>query len=167
MHPAPATALALAACTALAVAPPARAQQSPPVGDEAQVLLVVTRLFDAMRTRDTATLRSLVDPAARLVTTRTMPDGQPRVTPATINDWIGSIARAPDSLVLIERTWNHEIRVDDNLATVWTPYTFHVGERFSHCGVDSFQLARSGGGWIIINVADSQRRDRCGNPPAR
>jgi hypothetical protein len=81
--------------------------------------------------------------------------------PGTIEDWVRGVAAAPDTLALIERTWNHEVRVDDALAHVWTPYTFHLNERFSHCGYDSFQLARTETGWVVIAVADSQRRDRC------
>jgi len=35
-----------------------------------EVLAVVQRLFDAMRTRDSATMRSVFDPAGRLVSIR-------------------------------------------------------------------------------------------------
>ncbi len=59
------------------------------------------------------------------------------------------------------------MRVDDGLATVWVPYAFYVGTRFSHCGYDAFQLARTPQGWRIIAIADTQRQDRCNEPPPR
>jgi hypothetical protein len=54
--------------------------------------------------------------------------------------------------------------MDAGTAHVWTFYTLHVGERFSHCGYDSFQLLRSGEGWKIVSVADTRRTDNC-EPP--
>jgi hypothetical protein len=49
--------------------------------------------------------------------------------------------------------------VDGPLATAWMDYTFHVGERFSHCGVNAFQLFRSDDGWQIIQIADTRRSE--------
>jgi len=150
------------AATLLCAAPLAAQNRTP---DEQAVLDVVVRLFDAMRTRDTTFMRAAMDPNARL-TSSAVRQGQQVLESSTINDWIMGVARAPDSLVLIERTWNHEVRIDDGLATVWTPYAFYIGPRFSHCGVDSFQLVKSGTAWKIVAVSDTRRRDRC-NEPAR
>ena len=48
------------------------------------------------------------------------------------------------------------------LASVWVPYEFYLGDKFSHCGVDAFHLARFEDGWKIIGLADTQRREGCG-----
>jgi hypothetical protein len=40
-------------------------------------------------------------------------------------------------------------------------YVFYVGDRFSHCGVDSFQLVRISAGWRIIQIADTRRKEGC------
>jgi hypothetical protein len=40
-------------------------------------------------------------------------------------------------------------------------YRFYVGERFSHCGVDSFHLVRTADGWRIVDLADTRRREGC------
>jgi hypothetical protein len=51
--------------------------------------------------------------------------------------------------------------VDGNLAMVWAYYEFDTGDKFSHCGVDSFQLGRTDAGWKILLLADSRRRPGC------
>ncbi|MEI2720897.1 MAG: hypothetical protein V9E87_12310 [Gemmatimonadales bacterium] len=72
-------------------------------------------------------------------------------------------------MLLDERIYDPEIRIDGGLATVWTFYAFFVGERLSHCGVDAFQLARTSEGWKIIALADSRQTTGCsvaGKKPA-
>ena len=123
---------------------------------EQEVRAVVAKLFDSMRARDTAALRTVFDSGARLVTTRTR-NGAPEVDVTTINQFIQITATAAAGQLLDERVSNMEVRVSDNLAVVWTEYKFYVGERFSHCGVDSFQLARGANGWKLIALADTQR----------
>jgi hypothetical protein len=56
----------------------------------------------------------------------------------------------------IERMVNPEVRVDQNLASVWTWYDFTTGGRTSHCGYDSIELARTATGWKIIYLADTR-----------
>ena len=145
------------------------AQQPAPVPPPAQplyatdstaIVQVVTRLFDGMRTRDTAMMRTLFhEPVAmRSVSYR---QGKPVVEADGIEDWFRGVASAPDTLVLDERLGPPEIRVDGNLASAWIYYEFYVSGRFSHCGADSFQLGRTEAGWKILLVSDSRRRAGC------
>ena len=126
-------------------------------------LAAAQRLFDAMRQRDTATMRGLMDPSVRLVTTANR-GGQPVTRHATVDEWIGAVGKA--TVELDERTWDPRVEVDDNLATVWLQYEFVAGGQFSHCGVDAFQLFKSPAGWRIFQVADTQRRENCWHKPA-
>ena len=59
------------------------------------------------------------------------------------------------------------MRVEDNLATVWNRYAFYYDGQLHHCGVDSFQLARTMQGWKVIAIADTQRRQGCEDAPGR
>lgn len=137
---------------------PVRAQ-GPATGDEQEVRAIVTRMFDAMRARDTAAFRAIFDSGARLVAT-SVRNGVPEISVTPIGEFIGIIGTAAPGQLLDERIQNTEVKVSDNLAVVWTDYKFYVGERFSHCGVDSFQLAKGADGWKIIALADTRR------PPA-
>ena len=70
----------------------------------------------------------------------------------------------PHEEVWDERIWDVEVRVDGNLATVWTPYAFHLGDQLSHCGVDAFQLFKDTDGWKVFHIADTRRREGCEVP---
>ena len=53
------------------------------------------------------------------------------------------------------------IKIDGNLASVWTPSEFYYNGNFSHCGANSFQLFNNNGKWQIIYIVDMRRRDNC------
>lgn len=128
--------------------------------DERAVMGVVTRLFDAMRTRDTAAIRASFLPGAEL-TSSAVRNGQPTVQRDSVGSWIASVAGAPPGLLLDERLHAPRVSVSDGLATVWVEYDLYAGERFSHCGVDAFILVRTAEGWKISSVADTRRREGC------
>ena len=137
----------------LVFASPGLSAQSP----EEEVMAVVDGLFDAMAAADSARVRTLVHPQAQLIGTGAGEDGMGvRVLP--IERFIAAVGGADGWR---ERIWDWEIRIDDNLATVWTQYDFHLHDRFTHCGVDSFQLARTAEGWRIVSIADTRRTDGC------
>jgi hypothetical protein len=44
-------------------------------------------------------------------------------------------------------------------------YELLAGGEFSHCGVDALQLFKSASGWLVVQVADTQRRQGCWHKP--
>ena len=130
------------------------------VSDSTAITGVVSKLFDAMRVRDTTTMRGLFVPNASMQSLR-----DSAVTFDRIDGWIAGVARAPQGVVLDERLGPQQVRIDGNLATVWVDYWFFVGPRFSHCGVDAFQLARVSGAWKIFSVVDTRRTTGCAPAP--
>ena len=91
--------------------------------------------------------------------------GQPTVQRDSVAAFIRSIGSAPAGLLLDERLRNPQVRVSDGLAAVWVEYDFYAGDRFSHCGVDAFHLARTSAGWQIVNLVDTRRREGCPGRP--
>ena len=148
-------ALALAVSAVAAMPGAATAQTA----DHDAAYAVVTGLFDGMRTRDTASMRAAFAPGASLQSVG--PNG---IRVDAIDAWIGSVASAPTGVVLDERLANPVVQVNGNLASVWVDYWFYASERFSHCGVDAFVLAKLDGVWRILSVADTRQRQGC--PPA-
>jgi hypothetical protein len=67
----------------------------------------------------------------------------------------------PHSEIYDERIRFDIVKVDADLAMAWTPYKFYIGEKFSHCGVNSFQLIRLNGAWKIQYIIDTRRRQPC------
>ncbi len=60
-----------------------------------------------------------------------------------------------------ERIYNMNIRIDENLATLTTDYSFFIGEYLSHCGMDVFVLSKKTNGWKIISVYDTRKKEPC------
>lgn len=129
-----------------------------------EVVAVVQRFFDGMRAKDTTALRALVHSSARLLGTGPSREGQLRVDEVPMDRFFQMVGSAPGKLD--EKIWDPEVRIDGDLATVWTPYAFYYDGNFSHCGVDSFQLARTAEGWKIVQIADTRRTAGCPTVPA-
>ena len=53
------------------------------------------------------------------------------------------------------------VNSDGPLATVWTTYQFFYKGKFSHCGINSFQLVRLDAGWKIQYIIDTRKREGC------
>ena len=127
--------------------------------DRAAILATVQKVFDAMRTRDTALLSQAFDSTARLVGVST--GGTPAVRLTAPSQFGAGITRAPAGDVWNERIFDPEVKIDGNLAQVWAYYTFHRNATFSHCGVDAFMLMKVGTVWKITQLADSRRTQGC------
>lgn len=130
---------------------------APTAGERDEVVMVVNQLFEAMRTKDEASLRGVF--AAEVAVTAISPTQGARTTMGAPDSFVNSIMGADSEL--IERMWDAEVRMDGDLATLWAPYDFYRGDTFSHCGYDSFQLLRGEDGWRIISVAFTRRFDGC------
>lgn len=131
-----------------------------------EVLAVVQQLFDAMRTKDTAMLRSVFEPGARLTGLRPR-NGGTAVQILTVDQFADFVARDQRG-AWVERAFDPEVRVERTLATVWAAYDFHLGGKFSHCGVDAVQLLKTAEGWKIVALADTYQPEGCPQrgPPA-
>ena len=130
--------------------------------EEAQVLEVVDRLFDGMRARDGAMVESVLHPQAQMALA--VPDGAdpdtPPVQPArNFADAVGEGGEPWD-----EPYFDPVVKIDGNLAHVWTFFHLYRGDTFSHCGYNSFQLLRTERGWEITFIAYTQRTEDCRRP---
>ena len=140
---------------ALVTASPLSAQApAAPVRDS--IMAPIRRMFDGMRAHDSAAVRSAFVPGAQF--SRPPAPGRPhRYT--TVDQFVAAVGRpgAPWD----EQIFDPEIREDGGMATVWTFFTFSLGDRFSHCGVNAFQVVRTDEGWKISGLADSNRPTGC------
>jgi len=109
--------------------------------DEVAVKQVVNRLFDGMKKSDTAMIRSVFSSDPTLQSIATSRDGNVLIVNEPLDSFLVEISK-PHTEVYNERLSFDVIKIDGELAMVWAPYKFYVGERLNHCGTDSFQLVR-------------------------
>lgn len=128
--------------------------------EESAVKEVVSKLFEGMRKTDTAMIRSCFAPGALLQTAAPNREGKVLVYNTPVDSFVVSIGR-PRTEVLDERIQFGSVLIDDNLASVWTPYNFYLDNRLLHCGVNSFQLVKLNGSWKIQYLIDTRRRKGC------
>ncbi len=50
------------------------------------------------------------------------------------------------------KVWDPKILIHKEIAVVWTKYDFHREGKFSHCGVDAFNLIKTPEGWKISGI---------------
>ena len=124
------------------------------------VKAVVKQLFDGMKNSDAASIRSAFADSAILQTIGRNAKGDVRVQNENIADFAESISQlkkgAADEQIVFE-----SIKIDGPLAIVWAPYKFYFNGKFSHCGVDSFQLVFINGQWRIQYLIDTRRKQPC------
>lgn len=131
---------------------------------EREVMDVVVRLFDGMRKGDSAMVRSTFDQRASMATAMIRRDGTPAYQrDESINEFVQAVG-TPHEETWDEKLWDPKVMVDRNLATVWTRYAFFLGTKFSHCGVDTFTLAKGAEGWKILFIADTRQQQGCELP---
>ena len=140
-------------CISVLIAFTAKAQTA-----EDSIKTTINNLFTAMKNADTAMLRNCFADNATLQTIRKNNSGYfvEKDDLQGFVEFIGKSAKG-DADETIEFT--EKILIDGPLASVWTPYKFFYKGKFSHCGVDSYQLIRTGQGWKIVYLIDTRRKD--------
>ena len=136
---------------------------APPAAESAAILSTVAELFDAMAARDTAALARLVTRDGVFAVIVIEGDSVTRVAHQPLGGFITSIGQPGPRL--LERAWESRVMIDGPFATVWTPYDFHVGDRFSHCGTDVFTLAKVDGAWRITGGSYTIQPQGCAPSP--
>ncbi|KUG08841.1 nuclear transport factor 2 family protein [Solirubrum puertoriconensis] len=146
----------LLSCCLFAIAPLASAQSA---SEANAVKKTIDTFFEGMRKGDSAMVRSTLAPAVVMQTISTR-GGSPQVRTENPTDFLKAVG-TPHPEVWDERIIYERLLIDADLASVWTPYQFYAGNKFSHCGYNSFQLVRMAQGWKIAYVIDTRRKDKC------
>lgn len=120
----------------------------------------VNTMFDAMRKGDSTLLKSVFSKDMVLQSISNNKEGKAILSTEKADGFIKAIG-TPHSAVYDERITFGDIKIDGDLASVWAPYKFYLGDKFSHCGVDVFQLMKTTDGWKIIYIVDTRRKDNC------
>jgi len=127
---------------------------------EKEIRNTIDKMFHAMQEGDTAAMRQCFIPAAQLMTYTYDAKGNPRARAEKLVDFMRGVATVGESEIE-ERLTGWQCLIDEGIASVWTPYEFYFENKFSHCGVNSFQLIRIHGEWKITQISDTRRKTNC------
>ena len=128
--------------------------------ETAAIKQTVNTLFDAMRNGDSTLLRSVFSKDMVLQSVSDDKEGKALLSTEKADEFVKAIG-TPHTAVYNERIVFDAIKIDGDLASVWAPYKFYLGDKFNHCGVDVFQLMKTAGGWKVIYIVDTRRKDNC------
>lgn len=124
--------------------------------DRNAAVAVVDKLFAAMKAKDADQIKSVFLSDGQLVAIDKSRDGKglstTRVLSGEAFTKMISESKGPE---YIEQMPSPEARISGDLAVVSGRYTFHFADKLSHCGTNTFNLARTDAGWKIVNAAST------------
>lgn len=125
--------------------------------EKKEVRKVIDQLFDGMRKGDSSQVRKTFLPNATLNSSFINKKGEAKLHQDSITSFLNAIG-TPHTEIWDERLLSCEIKIDENLATVWTKYAFYIDNVYSHEGVNAFQLVKVAGEWKILIITDTRRK---------
>ena len=123
---------------------------------EKEIVKPIETLFNAMKSADSLGVKNAFSGSAIM---QTFGKNQ-EIRTDKVEDFAKQVG-ASQAGDLDERFTISKILVDGNMASVWVPYQFYYKGNFSHCGVNSFQLAKINNEWKIQYIIDTRRKDNC------
>ena len=132
--------------------PGVRTSHMPTDAEREAILAAVQGVFDALASGDGEILREIMHPDVLMHSVERAADGTRSSSTSTRDQLIARLEGSAE--VLTERMWDAEARVSGDLAMVWTPYDFYVGDALSHCGADALLLTRNDDeSWKIVALS--------------
>ncbi|PKH49630.1 3-methyl-2-oxobutanoate hydroxymethyltransferase [Tenacibaculum sp. Bg11-29] len=129
--------------------------------EQIAVKKTIETFFDGLHKGDSTIVSSTLHTTIKIQTTFTNKGGKKKlITDSKKKILIGIANKKPENTYL-EKLVSWDIKINGNLASVWTPYEFYLNGKLSHCGANSFQLFNNNGKWEIIYLIDMRRKENC------
>ena len=124
--------------------------------DKQSAVDVVNQLFAGMKAKNAEQIKAVFSADGQLVAIDKSRDGKglstSRIFTGEAFSKMISEAKGGD---FIETMPSPDARVEGDMAIVTGRYIFYVGDKFSHCGTNTFNLVRTETGWKIANGAST------------
>ncbi|WP_375393671.1 hypothetical protein [uncultured Sphingomonas sp.] len=131
----------------------------PATTEQTAVMVPIDALFAGLAARDAQAILAQVSPDGGATVAQEKPDGSRSVHHLSWTQFAAGIKPGPERYQ--ERLADPAIEIDGDIAVLWSPYVFLIDGKVHHCGVDHFDLVRTGGVWKIQNITWSQRITGC------
>lgn len=123
--------------------------------EEQNVTNTINGFFDAIRTGDSSMLRFYLHPDVDFKTIHNNSKGGKSISEENVESFIEEVGK-PRVELWDERLESMDIKINNELASVWAPYVFYLDKRPLHKGVNSIQLFKSFDGWKIVQIIDTR-----------
>jgi imidazolonepropionase-like amidohydrolase len=141
------------------IAPKISSSYVPKPTPQQEAAAVADKLFEAMRAKNADAIRALFIAEGQLVAVDKPRNGEgiSKTRIFTADAFAKMIAEGKGEY--IEKMPEKDVKISGDFALVVGRYTFYVGDKFSHCGVNSFQMVKTETGWRIANAASTLEFD--------
>ncbi|WP_064966496.1 hypothetical protein [Tenacibaculum ovolyticum] len=129
--------------------------------EQIAVKKTIETFFDGLHKGDSTIVSSTLHTTIKIQTTLTNKDGKKKLITDSKKKLLIGIANKKVENTYLEKLLSWDIKINGNLASVWTPYEFYLNGKLSHCGANSFQLFNNNGKWEIIYLVDMRSRKNC------
>ena len=124
--------------------------------EEIAIQKTINQLFEGMKNADSVVVKNVFSENAILQTI----NSKTEVHSEDFRKFAKSVSNFKKG-ALDEKIIFESIKIDGNLASVWTPYQLFFQGKFLHCGVNSFQLVKQNEVWKIQYLIDTRRKENC------
>lgn len=133
------------------------------------VLALMQKAFDAIGSGIPDDMRAVQLAEGMSLSFRPHPNGEPGKLLMRFNTNEALVANniGDDHKYLERWTGDPTVLIRGPIAVVWGEYEFWIDGKFSHCGVDSADLAKVGGEWKIANWMWTVETENCPMDPSR
>jgi len=131
--------------------------------EQQEVKGIITDFFEGFHKQDTTIMRRVVHESVMMQSIgKSSATSEITLSTQDFSAFLESICSLPSDMDFEERITDYEIRMDGEMANVWTPYSFYINGDLSHCGTNSFQLFKKEGVWKIFYIVDTRQKEDCG-----
>ena len=121
----------------------------------------INNMFDYMREGDTTNLRNLLADRFLMYYVNPKKDTTGNIITVSTPDFLKGVERAAGGHWNKKTVNYNDVNVSNGIAMVWASYKFYLGEKFDHCGINTFQLLKTERGWRIVSVFYTIRTGNC------
>lgn len=113
--------------------------------------------FEALETQDTTLYKTILFTDGQIWAVKQEGDS----IKYSMRHFRDDITRFNPEVIIQETPLDYEIKVHQQVAVAWVPYTLSISGKFSHCGVDIFTLIKTQHGWKIVNASFTIEPNGC------
>jgi len=135
--------------------------------ERGEILDLMERAFDAVASRNPDDMRAIQLAEGTSLSFRPHPNGQAGELEMRMSSNEALVASDVDDGRRFLERWTGEpvVMIRGPLAAVWGEYEFLIDGKFSHCGIDSVDVARVDGEWKIVNWSWTVEKEHCPTAP--